>query len=294
MWRQLFRFTLLLSALLGFNLQAIQAQKHENNYKTIPDISYRSADQSQQTDYMRDRCKLDLYYPTSIKNYPTVVWFHGGGLKGGKKTIPDDLKEQGIAIVAVNYRLYPKAKKPAYLEDAAAAVSWTFQNIAKYGGDPKLIFVAGHSAGGYLTSMLGLDKRWLEAHKIDANDIAGLIPYSGHCITHMTVREELGIPRNQPIIDDMAPLFHARKDAPPILLITGDRNLEFPTRYEENAYMNSLLKVVGHEQTQLFELDGFTHNTMRKPGHQLLLEEINRIVAKKPIASPVQKSNSSQ
>lgn len=269
-----------------FSSQTTQAQ--EADYKTIADIPYYSSPQSEQTAYQRERCKLDLYYPTNIKNYPTVVWFHGGGLKGGKKEVLEELKQQGIAIVAVNYRLYPKAKKPAYLEDAAAAVAWTFQNIAAYGGDPKLIFVAGHSAGGYLTSMLGLDKRWLAKHQIDANQIAGLIPYSGHCITHMTVREEMGIERDQPIIDDMAPLFHARKDAPPILLITGDRELEFPTRYEENAYLYSLLNVVGHKQVQLFELDGFTHGSMLEPGHYLLLKEIKRIVGgeknKKPFS----------
>ena len=276
-----FRVLLLFITLIAFPFSTIQAQENETTYKTLSDLSYRDADQPQQTEYMRERCKLDLYYPTTIKGYPTVVWFHGGGLKAGKKVIPEALKNQGVAIVAVNYRLYPKAKKPAYLEDAAAAVAWTFQHIAEYGGDPDLIFVAGHSAGGYLTSMLGLDKRWLAAHKIDANKIAGLIPYSGHCITHMTVREERGIKRDQPIIDDMAPLFHARKDAPPLLLITGDRKLEFPTRYEENAYMDSLMKVVGHKQTQLFELDGFTHGSMREPGHFLLLKEINRVITSK-------------
>lgn len=275
------RFTLLLISFFVFEVQLLLAKDGKKQYTTMTDIPYYHSDLSEQTEYMRERCKIDLYYPTSIKNYPTVVWFHGGGLKGGKKVVPEALKDQGIAIVAVNYRLYPKAKKPAYLEDAAAAVAWTFKNIAKYGGDPNLIFVAGHSAGGYLTSMLGLDQRWLAAHQIDANKIAGLIPYSGHCITHMTVREEMGITRDQPIIDDMAPLFHARKDAPPILLITGDRNLEFPTRYEENAYLNSLLKVVGHKQVQLFELQGFTHGSMRKPGHQLLLNEIKRIVKAK-------------
>jgi len=275
------QLALLFIACLVFSFQTLQAQEKEADYKTIPDISYRPADAPQQTDYMRERCKLDLYYPTKIKNFPTVVWFHGGGLKGGSKKIPAELMQQGIAIVAVNYRLFPKAKKPAYLEDAAAAVAWTFQHISEYGGDPHLIFVAGHSAGGYLTSMLGLDRRWLAPYKIDSNEIAGLIPYSGHCITHMTVREEMGIERDQPIIDDMAPLFHARKDAPPILLITGDRALEFPTRYEENAYLHSLLKVVGHEQVQLFELDGFTHGSMLKPGHFLALKEIKRIVSAK-------------
>ncbi|MCH9656843.1 MAG: alpha/beta hydrolase [Planctomycetes bacterium] len=284
-----FRHLLYFIALIAFPFQTNSAQESEGPYKTLSDLSYRDADQRQQTEYMRERCKLDFYYPTTIKDYPTVVWFHGGGLKGGKKVIPEELKNQGIAIVAVNYRLYPKAKKPSYLEDAAAAVAWTFQHVAEYGGDPDLIFVAGHSAGGYLTSMLGLDKRWLATHKIDANKIAGLIPYSGHCITHMTVREEMGIERDQPIIDDMAPLFHARKDAPPILLITGDRELEFPTRYEENAYMHRLLKVVGHKQVQLFELDGFTHGSMLEPGHYLLLKEIRRIVGGEKPDKPLPK-----
>ncbi|QDT87101.1 alpha/beta hydrolase [Gimesia chilikensis] len=273
-----FSLFLLLLLLVICGTRPAPAQESELKYKTITDISYRTEADSAQDEYMRERCKLDLYYPTTIKNFPTVVWFHGGGLKGGGKQIPKALRDQGIAVVGVNYRLFPKAKKPAYLEDAAAAVAWTFENIKNYGGDPNLIFVAGHSAGGYLTSMLGLDRRWLAAHEIDANQIAGLIPYSGHCITHMTVREEMGIGRDQPVIDDMAPLYHARKDAPPILLITGDRELEFPTRYEENAYLNSLMKVVGHKETQLFELDGFTHGTMVEPGHLLALKEIRRIV----------------
>lgn len=283
-----YRIQLLVILLLSCaccGMQTVQAEQTDAPYKTISDISYYTPAETEEDEYMRERCKLDLYYPTHVKNFPTVVWFHGGGLKGGRKQIPNRLKEQGIAIIAVNYRLFPKAIKPAYLEDAAAAVAWTFENIAQYGGDPQLIFVAGHSAGGYLTSMLGLDRRWLAAHEIDANQIAGLIPYSGHCITHMTVREEMGIKLEQPIIDDMAPLFHARKDAPPILLITGDRKLEFPTRYEENAYMHSLMQVVGHTQTQLYELDGFTHGSMLEPGHLLALKEIKRVVKQKKQAA---------
>ncbi|HAH49233.1 alpha/beta hydrolase [Gimesia sp.] len=286
MRKQEIPFTLMILTLILTAVQVAHAEETEVQYKTRNDISYYTTEQTQQNEYKQERCKLDLYYPTNIKGFPTVVWFHGGGLKGGSKSIPKELQDQGLAIVAVNYRLYPKARKPAYLEDAAAAVAWTFQHIKEYGGNPELIFVAGHSAGGYLTSMLGLDQRWLAAHEIEANDIAGLIPYSGHCITHMTVREEMGIELTQPVIDDMAPLFHVRKDAPPILLITGDRELEFPTRYEENAYLHSLLQVVKHPQAQLFELDGFTHGSMVKPGHFLLLEEVKRIVkAKKQTAS---------
>jgi len=223
------------------------------SYGTATNILYRGGDRL--TDYMKERCRLDLYHPKHIHNFPTVVWFHGGGLKAGNREVPEELRGKGIAVVAVNYRLHPKVKSPAYVEDAAAAVAWTFRHIAKYGGSTKRIYVSGHSAGGYLTSMVGLDKRWLAAHKIDANDIAGLIPFSGHTITHFTVR----------------------KDAPPLLLITGDRELEMLGRYEENAYLWRMMQVVEHPDTMLMELDGYNHGQMAKPAHPLLLRFIKRV-----------------
>jgi len=247
-------------------------------YETKTDIPYRTGDDL--TPYMRERCKLDLYYPVGAKEFPTVVWFHGGGLRGGNKSVPSELKGKGLAVVAVNYRLFPKVKAPAYIEDAAASVAWTFKNIATYGGSPERIFVSGHSAGGYLTSMIGLDKRWLKAYDIDADRIAGLIPYSGHTITHFTPREERGIGGKQPVVDDLAPLYHVRKDAPPILLITGDRNLEMWGRYEENAYLWRMMKVVGHPDTVLYELDGYDHGGMAGPAHPLLLKFVKRVLAK--------------
>lgn len=244
------------------------------DYKTDTNILYRDG---QLTDYMTERCRLDVYYPANVKDFATVVWFHGGGLKGGKRSVPKQLKEKKIAVVAVNYRLHPKVKSPAYVEDAAAAVAWTFHNIEKYGGSKEKIFVSGHSAGGYLTSMVGLDKRWLAAHKIDADHIAGLVPFSGHTITHFTIRAERGIDGKQPIIDDMAPLYHVRDDAPPLLLITGDRELEMLGRYEENAYLWRMMQVVGHPETELFELDGHDHGQMAAPAHGCLLRFIDRV-----------------
>lgn len=245
-------------------------------YQLERDICYRSVEEAQADSYVQERCRLDVYYPTGVKNFASVVWFHGGGLTGGSKSIPPQFKDQGIAVVAVNYRLHPKVRSPVYVEDAAAAVAWTFKNIQEYGGDPKKIYVSGHSAGGYLTSMVGLDKRYLAAHGVDANDIAGLIPFSGHTITHFTVRKERGIPGTQPVIDEMAPLYHVRADCPPLVLITGDRNLEMLGRYEENAYMMRMMKVVGHEQTELYELQGFNHGGMATPAHGILLEHIKR------------------
>ena len=252
-----------------------------DGYELLTNVFYRDATIEPVTEYMKERCVLDIYYPKNKSGYATVVWFHGGGLKAGNKFIPEWLKDQGIAIIAVNYRFSPRVSCPAYIQDAAAAVAWVFNNIESYGGDPGLIVVSGHSAGGYLTSMIGLDKSYLETYDIDANLIASLVPFSGHTITHMTVREERGIKDTQPIIDQYAPLFHVRADAPPLILITGDRNLEMLGRYEENAYMMRMMKVAGHEQTILYELDGFNHGGMAIPAYPLLLNEVKRIVNKK-------------
>ncbi|MCB1128281.1 MAG: alpha/beta hydrolase, partial [Verrucomicrobiae bacterium] len=221
--------------LLAGSSRAAEPAPDGPGYQTERNILYRPAPETDA--YAQERCRLDLYHPSNKKDFATVVWFHGGGLKAGSKSLPSGLKEKGVAVVPVNYRLHPKVTSPAYVEDAAAAVAWTFKHIAEYGGSPERIFVSGHSAGGYLTSMVGLDKRWLEEFGIDANQIAGLIPFTGHTVTHFTIRKERGISEFQPLVDDMAPLYHVRDDASPLLLITGDRELEMWGRYEENAYL---------------------------------------------------------
>ncbi len=273
--------------LSAFILFFFNASSQETTYSSKFDISYYNDEINNSDAYIQSRCKLDIYYPENKDNFPTIVWFHGGGLKEGNKYIPEKLKNQSIAVVAVNYRLYPKVKSPSYLEDAAAAVAWTMKNIEAFGGDLDLVFVSGHSAGGYLTSMIGLDKRWLKKHELDANQLAGLIPLSGHTITHMTVREERGIPFTQPIIDKMAPAFHVRNDAPPLLLITGDRRLEMKGRYEENAYLASMMKATGHKATTLYELDGYGHS-MEEPALPLILKMVNKITKEKRANQKVQ------
>lgn len=245
---------------------------------TVYNISYYSDSVAFTNEYIRNRCLLDINFPIGAHKVPIVVWFHGGGLTGGEKEIPTALKNQGFCIVSVNYRLSPKVQSPAYVEDAAAAIAWISNNIKHYGGDSSLIFISGHSAGGYLASMIGLDKRYLQVYGMDANRIAGLIPFSGHTITHFTVRAERGIAGTQPIVDEMAPLFHVRPDAPPLLLITGDRELELLGRYEENAYLMRMMKVAGHKNTQLFELQGYGHN-MTDPAFPLLIKFVKQITA---------------
>lgn len=262
---------------LLFSVLLASAFAEGTTYKTVEDVHYYSEDMSHSDPYIRERCVLDVYYPANKKDFATVVWFHGGGLKAGNKSIPARLKGQGLAVVAVNYRLYPQAHAPSYLEDSAAAVAWVFKNIETFGGAPNKIFVSGSSAGGYLTAMIGLDKRWLGAHDIDADRIAGLAPLAGQVFTHFTVREERGIGNTTIVIDELAPLSHLRADAPPILLVTGDREKEMLGRYEENAYLYRMLKVVGHSDVRLLELDGYGHAPV-EAFLPLLLDEVKRVL----------------
>jgi len=243
-------------------------------YRTEVNILYRDSKEETLNEYMESRCRLDIYYPVNEKNFTTVIWFHGGGLLNGERYIPENLKKQDIAVIPVSYRFSPQVTCPAYIEDAAAAVAWVFNNIKKYGGDPDKIYVSGHSAGGYLALMVGLDKKWLNHHGIDANRIAGLFPFSGQTVTHSTIRRERGISEKLPVIDSLAPINHAREDAPPLYLITGDRDLEIAARYAENVYMVEIMKHVGHKKTSLYELQGFDHMGMVEPACYILLRSV--------------------
>lgn len=260
--------------LLFFFIQAILAVG-QSQYNTQKDIHYYPDSVNKSDQYIDSQCTLDLYYPKSGNGFATIVWFHGGGLTEGKKYIPTALLDKGYAVIGVGYRLNPKSKSPSYIEDAAAAVAWTFQHIAEFGGNPNLIFVSGHSAGGYLGLMITLDKKYLEKHRVDANRVAALIPFSGQTITHFTIRQERGIKATQPIVDEFAPIYHVRSDAPPILLITGDREMEIMGRYEENTYFSRMMKMAGHTKTKLYELQGFDHVNMAEAAFPLLLSEVD-------------------
>ena len=241
--------------------------------ETTQDISYRP----DATDaYQQSRCKLDIYKPNGNPT-ATVVWFHGGGLTQGGKEIPTALQDRGLIVVGVNYRLSPKVKVVDCIDDAAAAVAWTLANIEKHGGSADRVFVAGHSAGGYLTSMVGLDPSRLAKYDVKPSAIAGLIPLSGHTITHFTAREERGIDGTQPVVDELAPLTYVGPETPPLLLITGDRELELLGRYEENAYFWRMMQLVGHTDCRLHELGGFNHSSMQRPAHELLVEFVSEI-----------------
>lgn len=229
--------------------------------KEIKDIPYYGAGAPGGNAYREERCKLDLRFPENRKGFPTIVFFHGGGLTGGEKAIPAQLGDKEIAVVAPNYRLSgERAKCPDYIEDAAAAVAWTLKNIASYGGDPKKVFVSGMSAGGYLSAMVGMAPKYLAAHGCSNTQLAGVYPISGQMTTHFQIKNERGIPNAMTVIDEFAPMYYVGKDLPPLLFVTGDRDFDMPARAEENAFLAALLKrVAGNENVKFYELGGMDH-----------------------------------
>ena len=242
-------------------------------YKTVSDISYTA-----KTDpYAQERLKLDVYYPTNLKDCPVVVWFHGGGLEAGQKEIPQKLKDMGYVVVGANYRLLPNVTIDKTIDDAAEAVAWVFRHAKEYGGDPHKIVVTGHSAGGYLAMMLCLNKVWLKNYKTDADSVWMYVPFSGQAITHYNVRKMQGIPPLQPTIDEYAPLYWVRPDCPPLVLICGDREQELYGRYDENQYLARMMKLVGHQHTYLYEIDGHDHGAMVDPSFHILNTHISQM-----------------
>lgn len=243
------------------------------NYKEVFDIPYTNKTDA----YAKERLKLDIHYDEEGKNLPVIVWFHGGGLTQGEKEMPKKLKDKGFVVVGVNYRLLPNVSIDKTLDDAAESLAWITKNIGKYGGDSKKIVVSGHSAGGYITLMLALDRKWLARYGVDANDMAGYVPFSGQAISHFSYRKMLGIDNLQPTIDEYAPLFWVRKDCPPMELIVGDRELELFGRYEENAYLWRMMKLIGNTTTNIYELDGHDHGGMVDPGFNILERFVRNI-----------------
>lgn len=227
-------------------------------------IAYKSA--GNLSEYERERNVLDLYLPESGSDFPVIVWFHGGGLTAGDKAeephtaIARSLVARGIAVASVNYRFSPRVSFPAYVEDAAAAIAWTINNIGDYRGDVAKVFVSGHSAGGYLAAMASLDEHYLGAYGISLGDIRGVIPISGQMVTHATVRTERNLPAARPIMDVAAPAYHVREDAPPFLAIAGGNDL--PARPEENRYFIAAMKAAGHQDATYLEVAGRNHGSI--------------------------------
>jgi acetyl esterase/lipase len=130
-----------------------------------------------------ERQVLDVYSPPNAKNLPVVFWIHGGGWQTGDKTSvqmkPQVFVDRGFVFVSTNYRLLPSVDMGTIIRDIAKSIRWVHGHIAEHGGDPKRLFVMGHSAGAQLAALICTDDRYLKAEGLSLSVIKGCVPVDG-------------------------------------------------------------------------------------------------------------------
>ncbi|MES2886429.1 MAG: alpha/beta hydrolase [Pseudomonadota bacterium] len=134
-----------------------------------------------------NRQTLDVYRPTvapqSPSGWPVVVFFYGGtwtqGNRADYKFVGEAMASRGYLTLVADYRLYPEVRFPDFLRDSATAVGFALEHSAQWGGDPRKVFVMGHSAGAYNAAMVALDARQLQAVGHSPSELAGWIGLAG-------------------------------------------------------------------------------------------------------------------
>ena len=187
--------------------------------------------------------KLNLYLPDCNAS-SVFVYFHGGGLESGDKSDADYfapyLTSRGIAVVSANYRMYPNAKHPDFICDAAKAVAWADKYMKEELGCDRL-YVGGSSAGGYLSMMLCFDKRYLDSAGLDNSKVAGYFHDAGQPTAHFNVLKYAGVDPRRIIVDETAPLYYigTEDEYPPMRFIVSDNDMK--NRYEQTMLVLSTL-----------------------------------------------------
>ncbi len=226
----------------------------ENKMKIIKDISYSVLKD--------DMHKIDLHMPDG-KCRALLVYFHGGGFVEGSRDLDllphfaEDMTEAGIAVASVEYRMYPEAKYPDFVEDAAEAVAYAKRELLPLAKCEKLI-VSGTSAGAYLTMMLCFDEMWLGKYGVSNEDITAYVHDAGQPTAHFNVLKERGIDPSSVVIDEAAPIYHVKAESyPPMHLIVSDNDI--PGRVEQTEMLMKKLEMSGYDMTKLCYV--ITHGT---------------------------------
>lgn len=199
--------------------QLLNATVPHSGYTRDRDISYGAL----------PRQKLDVYRPTSGAGpSDVIIFFHGGSWQSGQKEdyrfVAQALASRGFVAVIPNYRLYPQVAFPTFVQDAAAAVRWVYDNVARFGGDPERIFLMGHSAGAHIAVILTLDGEYLEAVGLSRSAIRATAGLSGpyDFVPSASDRGVFSMPLDEKTPDPrIEPISFVDGRAPPMLLVQG-------------------------------------------------------------------------
>jgi acetyl esterase/lipase len=203
-----------------------------------------------------ERGRLDIYAPANAKSAPVIFFIYGGSWNSGSK---DDYRfaghafaSRGFVTVIADYRVLPETLFPGFIEDGAAALRWTQDNIARFGGDAERIVIVGHSAGAYNAVMLALDRRYLDASGVDWRGVRGAVGSAGpYDFYPFDVSESVAAFGGWPRPEETQPVTYARGDAPPLLLIHGARDTKVYTR-NQTALAAKIEAEGGRVETKLY------------------------------------------
>ncbi len=227
--------------------------------KTVKDVAYYDG-----AGYDPIKHKLDLFLPDGRKDYPVVLFVHGGAWLHGDKNflgfysaLGRSLARQGIGVAVINYRLSPGVKHPEHVKDVARAFAWLHKNVARYGGRPDRLFVCGHSAGGHLVSLLATDEAYLRAVGLSTKNVRGAIPISGvYNVPNGFLPTVFG--KGPEAGKNASPINFARAGLPPFLILWGDG--DFPTcgKAPSEAFAKAL-RDKGNKTVQALEFAETNH-----------------------------------
>lgn len=217
-----------LPCLLALSLAARAADTKDPakfEVEVVKDIAYNDAKDAD------EKQKLDLYLPKGQKDFPVLFFVHGGTWKSGDRKQYEKLGQlyagRGLGVVIISYRLTPKVRHPAHIQDVAKAFAWTCANVGKYGGRADQIFCFGHSAGGHLVSLLATDESYLKAEKRSFADIKGVISVSGvyTILPAGAIAKAFGT--DPEVCKKASPIYNVKAGAkhPPFLILYGDDDL---------------------------------------------------------------------
>jgi acetyl esterase/lipase len=174
-----------------------------------------------------ERLRLDVYggRPEG-ESAPIVVFFYGGSWQSGHRAdyafVGKALASRGFVVVIPDYRVYPPHGFPVFLEDAALAVRWAREHAGEIGGDPRRLFVMGHSAGAHIAAMLVADGRYLRTVGLDGGAIRGVVglagPYDFLPLKDPALKALFGPEDGHPTTQ---PVTFVDGDEPPMLLLHG-------------------------------------------------------------------------
>ena len=202
------------------------------------------------------RQQLDVYQPAVTNKGIVVVFFYGGGWRIGERDeyrfVAQTLTRYGATVVIPDYRIYPGGVFPDFMHDAAAAVAWTQRNISQYGGDPKKIYLVGHSAGAHIATLLALDTRYLTGQGLRTDVLAGVVGLAtpADFATNLEAKYRPAFV-NQTELERAQPIRYARGDAPPMLLQHGANDSVVRPR-NSLALAEQITALGGQAQAQIY------------------------------------------